>query len=72
MSKTIEYANYVKPGVTMDALVPGFAYFASWYVLAATAFAFIAMETRGRTIDEIDAELSAPSPQRVKARVSVA
>jgi hypothetical protein len=56
----------------MDALVPGFAYFASWYVLGAIAFAFIAMETRGRTIDEIDAELSAPSPQRVKARASVA
>src|SRR5215470_12169176 len=51
-------SNYVKPGVTMDALVPGFAYFASWYVLGAIAFAFIAMETKGRTIDEIDAELS--------------
>ncbi|HKS89283.1 MAG TPA: MFS transporter [Stellaceae bacterium] len=53
-------SNYVKPGVTMSALVPGFAYFAAWYVLGAIAFAFIAMETRGRTIDEIDAELSGP------------
>jgi MFS transporter, putative metabolite:H+ symporter len=51
-------SNYVKPGVTMSALVPGFAYFASWYVLGAIAFAFIAMETSGRTIDEIDAELT--------------
>jgi putative MFS transporter len=51
-------SNYVKPGVTMDALVPGFAYFAAWYVLGAIAFAFIAMETRGRTIDEIDEELT--------------
>jgi hypothetical protein len=56
----------------MDALVPGFTYFASWYVLGAIAFAFIAMETRGRTIDEIDAELSAPSPARVKVKPSVA
>jgi putative MFS transporter len=51
-------SNYVKPAATLDALVPGFAYFAAWYVLGVFAFAFIAMETRGRTIDEIDAELS--------------
>jgi hypothetical protein len=30
-------------------------------VLGAIAFAFVAMETRGRTIDEIDAELTAPA-----------
>jgi MFS transporter, putative metabolite:H+ symporter len=62
-------SNYVKPAVTLNALVPGFAYFAMWYVLGAIAFAFIAMETRGRTIDEIDSELSAPAsaPQKVPA-----
>jgi len=54
-------SNYVKPQVTLDALVPGFAYFASWYVIGALAFLFIAMETRGLTIDEIDAELTVPS-----------
>ncbi len=53
-------SNYVKPEVTMDALIPGFAYFAFWYVLGAVAFWLIGMETRGRTIDEIDAEMSAP------------
>jgi putative MFS transporter len=53
-------SNYVKPSVTLAALVPGFAYFAFWYVLGAFAFWFIGMETRGRTIDEIDAELSRP------------
>jgi hypothetical protein len=46
------------PGATLEAPVPGFAYFASCYVLGAIAFAFIAMETRGRTIDEIDAMLT--------------
>lgn len=40
---------------------PRIAYFVSWYVLGAIAFAFVAMETRGRTIDEIDAKLSAPA-----------
>jgi MFS transporter, putative metabolite:H+ symporter len=51
-------SNYVKPQATLDALVPGFAYFAFWYVLGAFAFWFIGFETRGRTIDEIDAALS--------------
>ena len=59
-------SNYVKPQATLDALIPGFAYFASWYVLGALAFAFIAMETRGRTIDEIDAELTSPARSGAK------
>ena len=66
-------SNYVKPAVTMSALVPGFAYFAAWYVIGAIAFAFIAMETRGRTIDEIDAELNgqvSPAPARQPQAVS--
>jgi MFS transporter, putative metabolite:H+ symporter len=47
-------SNYVKPEATLAALVPGFNYFAFWYVLGAFAFWFIGFETRGRTIDEID------------------
>jgi putative MFS transporter len=50
--------NFVKPAATLDALVPGFLYFASWYVLGAFAFWFIGFETSGRTIDDIDRELS--------------
>ncbi len=46
------------PKATLDALIPGFNYFAFWYVLGAVAFWLIAMETRGRTIDEIDSALS--------------
>jgi MFS transporter, putative metabolite:H+ symporter len=60
-------SNYVKPGVTLAALVPGFAYFASWYVLGAVAFWWIGMETRGRTIDEIDRELDGPRPAAADA-----
>jgi len=54
--------NFVNPKATLDALVPGFNYFASWYVLGALAFWLIAMETRGRTIDEIDSALDRPMP----------
>jgi MFS transporter, putative metabolite:H+ symporter len=55
-------SNYVKPAVTSAALIPGFAYFAFWYVLGAFAFWFIGMETRGRTIAEIDSEMSGTRP----------
>jgi putative MFS transporter len=60
-------SNYVKPQATIDALIPGFAYFASWYVLGALAFWLIAIETRGRTIDEIDATLDSGAAASIKA-----
>ena len=49
----------MKPEVTLDALIPGFLYFAFWYVLGAVAFWLIGLETRGRTIDEINSTLDA-------------
>jgi putative MFS transporter len=51
-------ANYVKPAATLDALVPGFLYFAFWYVLGAFAFWFIGFETSRRSIGEIDSDLA--------------
>ncbi len=60
--------NYVKPAATLDALIPGFSYFAFWYVLGAFAFWFIGFETSRRSIDEIDHALTAPAPSPQKAR----
>jgi MFS transporter, putative metabolite:H+ symporter len=51
-------SNYVKPQATLDAIIPAFNYFALWYVIGVIAFWFIGIETRGRTMQEIDAELS--------------
>ncbi len=53
--------NYVKPAATVEALIPGMNYFAFWYVLGALAIWLVGMETRGRTIDEIDAEMARPA-----------
>ena len=50
--------NLVSPKATLDALVPGFNYFAFWYVLGAAAFWWIGFETKGRTIEEIERSLS--------------
>src|SRR5271166_3494480 len=60
-------SNLVSPKATLAAIVPGFNYFAVWYIFGALAFWLIGMETRGRTIDEIEAELNKPraSSERV-------
>src|SRR5262249_13579112 len=46
-------SNLVSPKATLDAMIPGFNYLASWYVLGAFAFWFIGFETRRRSLDEI-------------------
>jgi putative MFS transporter len=62
-------SNYVAPKATLDALVPGFNYFAAWFALAVIAFLFIGIETRGRTIEELDAALAGtPAAAPVTAR----
>jgi putative MFS transporter len=60
-------SNLLAPKATLAALVPGFNYFAFWYVLGAIAFAFIGFETRGRSIEEIDSALAAPAPSSERA-----
>jgi MFS transporter, putative metabolite:H+ symporter len=51
--------NFVSPKATADALIPGFNYFAEWYLIGAFAFWLIAPETRGQTITQIDQVMSA-------------
>jgi putative MFS transporter len=55
-------SNYVSPKATLAGIVPGFNYFAVWYVLAIVAYLLIGFETRGRTIEELDAALAQPKP----------
>ncbi len=64
-------SNFVAPQATLDALIPAFNYFAFWYVLGAAAFWWIGIETGGRTIEEIEAELTTPAPAVASSRVAV-
>jgi putative MFS transporter len=61
-------SSYVAPKATLDALVPAFAYFAAWYLLAVAGFMFIGIETRGRTIEELEAAIVRRVPVKVSAR----
>ncbi|HEV2301231.1 MAG TPA: MFS transporter, partial [Stellaceae bacterium] len=63
-------SNYVSPKATLAALIPGMNYFAMWYVIGAVAVLF-GIETRGRTIDEIDAAMSRPAVRPEAARAPV-
>jgi putative MFS transporter len=53
-------SNYVAPKATLDALTPAFIYFAAWYLLAVIGFLFVGIETKGRTIEELDTALARP------------
>ena len=55
-------SNYVNPKATVAGIIPGFNYFAAWYVLAVIAYLLIGIETRGRTIEELDATLTRHKP----------
>jgi MFS transporter, putative metabolite:H+ symporter len=59
-------SNYVAPKATLAALVPAFAYFASWYIFAIAAFLFIGIETKGRTMEELETALGG-APVQVEA-----
>ena len=50
--------NLITPKATLDALVPAMNYFGFWYLVAAVAIWFIGIETKGRTIAEIDDTLT--------------
>jgi putative MFS transporter len=51
--------NFVTPKATLAALVPAMNYFAFWYLVGAAAIWFLGIETKGRTIGEIDGTLKA-------------
>jgi MFS transporter, putative metabolite:H+ symporter len=59
-------SNYVSPKATLAGVVPGFNYFAVWYVLAVAAYLLIGFETRGRTIEELDAGLARAKPMAAR------
>jgi len=58
--------DLIKPAANLASLGPAFLYFASWYVLGALTFWFIGFETKGRSLEEIDAVLAKPAPAKVR------
>ena len=54
--------DIIKPAApNLKMLGPAFIYFACWYLLGVVGFWVFGPETRGRTLEEMDAELGAPT-----------
>jgi len=51
-------SDIVSPKATLAAIDPAMFYLASWYLLTGIVFFFIGLEVKGRSIEEIDADLS--------------
>jgi putative MFS transporter len=50
-------SDVIKPQATVDAIVPGFLYFAAWMALCGCAFLFFGFETGQQSLTEIDTTL---------------
>jgi len=50
-------SNVVKPEATLDAVQPAFLYLASWFLLSGAVYFFLGIETKGRSIEQIDSDL---------------
>ena len=63
-------SNYVSPKVTLDGIFPALLFLAFWYGQAGLVFAFLGIETKGRSIEEIGRALDAPAPAPAPVRVA--
>jgi MFS transporter, putative metabolite:H+ symporter len=54
-------SNYVKPDVPLTEIPMAFLYLGCWFLMAGAVYYFFGIETRGKSIEEIDRELNAPT-----------
>jgi putative MFS transporter len=64
-------SNIITPKASVDALFSSFCYLAGWFVLAGLAYIFIGKETRGRSLEKIEEDLSVASQPAAPASVKV-
>jgi putative MFS transporter len=50
-------SNMIKPAATVSAIVPAFVFLGAMFLIAGLTYLFIARETRGRTLEELDRQL---------------
>jgi putative MFS transporter len=51
--------NYLKPDVPLPQIPTAFLYLGCWFLMAGAVYYFFGIETRGKSIEEIDRELKA-------------
>jgi putative MFS transporter len=65
-------SNVVKPEATLDAIQPAFFYLASWFVLSGAVYLFLGIETKNRSIEQIDLDLKGAPIHMTKPAPAVA
>ena len=50
-------SNYVKPDVPLPEMPTAFIYLGCWFLMAGVVYYFFGLETRGKTLEQIDREL---------------
>jgi MFS transporter, putative metabolite:H+ symporter len=60
-------SDVISPKATIAAIEPAMMYLAAWYALSGVVFLLLGFETRGRSLEELDAALDRPHPRRVQA-----
>jgi MFS transporter, putative metabolite:H+ symporter len=60
-------SNVVTPQASVAAIVPAFIYLGAWFALAGVVYYFLGIETKGRSIEEIDDALVKPTPTQPRA-----
>ena len=51
--------NYLKPDVPLPQIPMAFLYLGCWFLMAGVVYYFFGLETRGKTLEQIDRELAA-------------
>jgi len=51
-------SDVLKPGAPVANIVPAFIYLGSWFAMAGAVYLFLGIETKGRSIEEIDRSLA--------------
>jgi putative MFS transporter len=59
-------SDVISPKATIAAITPAMMYLAAWYALSGIVFLLLGFETRGRSLEELDAQLD--KPRRAEAR----
>src|SRR5258707_8075089 len=56
--------NYLKPDVPLTQIPAAFVYLGCWFLMAGAVYYFLGIETRGKSIEQIDQELNAGAALR--------
>src|ERR1700692_2136384 len=58
-SLTVGSGNYLKPDVPLPQIPTAFVYLGCWFLMAGIVYYFLGIETRGKSIEQIDKEMAA-------------